>query len=81
VKEGQITFNKHVLEKKLKTANYELDLLNKSTTKLKRFNNNFVPKLGTKSIFELKLALLGQGKMVGDYEAIFNCPLQSTIIC
>jgi CRP-like cAMP-binding protein len=40
-----------------------------------------VPEKGTKKDFELKLVILGPGKMIGDFEAINNVPCQVSVKC
>jgi hypothetical protein len=47
----------------------------------KRFNNSFPKQLGVKKNFELTLTIVERGRMILDYEVLFDQPSQCTISC
>ena len=74
VKIGQFQINKNVMMPKQSELAYQQKLLKSKTHVQKRFRNTFNRQVGMKVDENLKLLIAGEGKMMGDFEAINDVP-------
>lgn len=81
LKEGHFKVSKHMYTDKKSEENFEFQLLNQNPTVAQRYRSNFGLRNNLKKEMTLPLMIIGQGKMVGDFEAISGLNYVFTIKC